>query len=206
VHDSRTIGLYRRESVCGTQLALKIGGFNSQYRMFGNIQNAFQKVQRSYPMGLFDRQLSPSWLVIALFFELATSSACAPGIEFEWKSPAVETYDRAYFDSDDYPDSHDPWMRGSFIASVSDRHQFTMAGETYGTSSWYTPKIHFRFDGVNYPTSDDSYTLTIDLTRDFRYSFFNSLGEGFLCIKIWLYVSWPGHAKAYVDKECAEIC
>jgi hypothetical protein len=135
------------------------------------------------------------------------ATACAPGIEWWWRGEDPWfTLDKAYFDSAKYSGSHNPYFRGSFIPTVSDQHTFRMEAHTYDTSVGWTPKVFFVFEGTEYAETDVTRTITVDLKKDFRYSFLGRLDQGFLWVNVGLWVSSPGTSEHVVDSTEGQIC
>jgi hypothetical protein len=148
----------------------------------------------------------PIYQVLSLsFVRFGGSTDCPPGIEWYWDGE-WSTLDSAFFDSESRQGSHIPWFHGSFLPSLGGLHVFKMEAHTYRWSLAYTPWVEFKFDGTQYPAQNDSRTIQVDLKKDFRYSFFGCLDDGYIYVQVWLYVSWPQTPQHVLDSTHAQIC
>jgi hypothetical protein len=130
---------------------------------------------------------------------------CNPGIEWYWDGSWFSS-DSAHFDSGDHSGSHTPSFRGSFIPSFDGTHTFKMEATTYGASYTYTPKVQFRFDGTDYAESEKTRTIQVDLKKEFRYSLYGRVCDGYLYVEVWLWVSWSGQSEHIVTNIHGQRC
>jgi hypothetical protein len=145
------------------------------------------------------------WLTALLLLKSARAEGCLPGVEWNWDGSWFWAAE-AYFSTEGRSGTHDPWLRGSFIASFAGMHEFNLSSGTFGVSAAFTPSVLFRWDFADGPAAKSSYSLSVSLQKDFRYSFFSELTDNYYDVWMRLEVSWPGVQKHTVDTRCAEVC
>jgi hypothetical protein len=143
-------------------------------------------------------------LAFLLLMTPSFADDCLAGVEINWDG--WQWSSEAFLTAADRPGTHIPWVRGSFLASQTDSHEFTLSSATWDISGVSTPVVFFTLDDVESPHTANSYTLSIGLNRDFRYSFFGETEKDHYYVWIRLEVWWFGVEKHTVDTRCAESC
>jgi hypothetical protein len=124
------------------------------------------------------------------------SAICQGGLQVYWDGGYKGVVNEAFITSWDYSGSHALSLRGSFVAEVSEVHEFKLWCATYKTSytgggrcrtsltldDWYVPEG---------PKNENQYASRL-LHKDFRYWLQEDNSGHFYWVKMSLDVQYPG--------------
>jgi hypothetical protein len=136
---------------------------------------------------------------------LRAAAGCTAGVEWAYATTLWSTRSSVAFDSGSSSLANPPRFHGSFIASVTGEHCFSMTATQSDTTSGIA-SVEFVFEGVPSGVHETYYNICMTLEKDYRYSMSGRTGNSYKSVKVWLYVSWPGEDLHIVGTRSVEIC